>query len=147
MDHIAIMKKRWGLLEKIACGEKTIESRWYETKHLPWDKVHEEDRVFFKNSGELVKLSAKVSKVLQFSDLTPVKVHDILSEFGQSDGISLETQKYFFSLFKDKRYCILIFLTNVKPTTPFNIDKTGFGAMSAWITVPDVGKIKTNYGL
>jgi hypothetical protein len=42
----------------------------------------------------------------------------------------------------NKEYCILIFLKNVRPTKPFKIDKRGFGAMAAWITVDNISKIR-----
>ena len=32
MEHVAIMKKSWGLIEKILSEEKTAESHWYKTK-------------------------------------------------------------------------------------------------------------------
>lgn len=34
MEHVAIMKKSWGLTRKILSGEKTIESRWYRFRRL-----------------------------------------------------------------------------------------------------------------
>ncbi|MEI7477466.1 MAG: hypothetical protein WCJ81_02865 [bacterium] len=40
MDHVAIMKKSRKLIPKIVSGEKTIESRWYQTKRAPWNTVH-----------------------------------------------------------------------------------------------------------
>jgi len=142
MDHIAIMKKSWGLTEKILSGEKRIESRWYMNRSAPWDKIKKGDTVYFKNSGEPVMIRAEVERVLQFSGLTPRKVSDILDEYGELDGIGrVETEK-FFRLFRDKRYCVLVFLKDVGKTEPFDIDKSGFGAMSAWITVDDVEKIR-----
>jgi len=48
----------------------------------------------------------------------------------------------FFERFKDKRYCILMFLRNPTEINPFDINKAGFGAMSAWIAIDDISKIK-----
>lgn len=31
MEHVAIMRKSWGLTDKILSGQKKIESRWYKT--------------------------------------------------------------------------------------------------------------------
>jgi hypothetical protein len=45
-------------------------------------------------------------------------------------------------MFKNKKYGVLIFLKNVSTTRPFDVDKSGYGAMSAWITVNDINKIK-----
>ena len=68
MEHIAIMKKSWGLTQKILNGQKKIESRWYSVKYRPWDRIKEGETVYFKDSGEPVKLKAEVSKVMQLTD-------------------------------------------------------------------------------
>jgi hypothetical protein len=114
MDHVAIMKKSWGLLPKIISGEKVIESRWYQSKHSPWGTIEKGDAVYFKNSGEPVSVRAGVAKVLSFSDLTPKKVKEILDRYGQDDGIEESKMPDFFKLFKNKKYCLLIFLKNVE---------------------------------
>ncbi len=142
MDHLAIMKKSWGLTEKILNGQKKIESRWYSTRRAPWDKIKAGETIYFKDSGEPVTIKARVAKVLQFADLTPKKVKKILDKYGRDDGIEKEKIPEFFARFKNKKYCLLIFLKNPIKIKPFEIDKTGFGAMSAWITIDDIKKIK-----
>jgi ASC-1-like (ASCH) protein len=136
------MKKSWGLTEKILSGEKKIESRWYMSKSAPWDRISEGDTVYFKNSGEPVRIRAQVEKVLQFSNLNPQKVKEILDEYGGLDGIEMSDLEKFFNLFKNKKYCMLIFLKGAKEIEPFNINKKGFGSMSAWIVTDDLDKIK-----
>lgn len=142
MEHLAIMKKSWGLTDKILSGDKKIESRWYVAKCKPWNVVKKGEVVYFKDSGGPVRIKAEVEKVLQFDDLSPKKVKEILDEYGDDDGIEKEKVPEFFKMFKNKKYCILIFLKNVREVTPFDIDKTGFGAMSAWITVPKIDSIR-----
>lgn len=142
MHHLAIMRKSWGLTQKIASGQKTIESRWYLNRSAPWDKIHTGDIVYFKDSGEPVTLQATVSKVLQFEGLTPAKVRQLLHEYGSQDGLTPDNIPHYYELFKKKRYCLLIFLQDVKPVEPFHIDKTGFGAMAAWITVSSVKHLR-----
>jgi ASC-1-like (ASCH) protein len=142
MDHVAYMSAAWGLLPKILSGQKTTESRWYQTKHLPWDKITTGDTIYFKNSGSPITLKAQVSQVIQFSDLNPSKIKSILDQYGQS--ICADSINNFYDLVKDKQYCLLVFLKDPQSVTPFNVDKRGFGAMSAWITVPDINQIKLN---
>lgn len=142
MHHIAIMKKSWGLTEKILGGEKKIESRWYKNKVRPWGKIKKGDVVYFKNSGEPVKIKADVGEVLQFENLTPKSVKNILNKYAKDDGIEKNKIQEFFELFKHKNYCMLIFLKNPIEIKPFDIDKTGFGAMAAWISVDDINQIK-----
>lgn len=141
MDHVAIMKKSWGLVDKIANGKKTIESRWYKYRHKPWNSIGPGDRIFFKNSGEPVSLQAEVAEVKQFSNLNPKLVKELLSKYKREDGIEGKDFDKFYELFREKKYCMLIFLKHVKKISSFNIDKTGFGAMSAWISVNDISKL------
>lgn len=145
MEHVAIMKKSWGLTDKILSGEKKIESRWYSVKCKPWDGLKKGETIYFKDSGEPVKIKAKVDKVMQFTDLTHQKVKNILDKYGKDDGLEKEKIPEFFKRFKDKKYCVLIFLKNPTKIKPFDINKAGFGIMSAWITVGDISKIK-KYG-
>lgn len=142
MDHLAVMKKSWGLVEKVSSGQKTVESRWCKTKRAPWGKIKPGDTIYFKDSGGPVALKVRAAKVLQFDNLNPVKTKQILRKYGKADlgidGIMPEIKKYV----SGKNYCVLVFFNDVKKIKPFRIDKTGFGAMSAWITVADINKIK-----
>jgi len=142
MDHVAIMRKSWGLIQKISTGEKKIESRWYKFRRAPWNQISSKDTIYFKDSGEQVTIKAKVLKVLQFSELTPPKVKKILKKYSQDDGISTKELPKYYRLFKNKKYCLLIYLKNPMKIKPFNIDKRGFGAMAAWISVENINSIK-----
>lgn len=144
MEHLAIMKKSWKLTNKILSGEKKIESRWYKSRRLPWDKIKAGETVYFKDAGEPVCLRAQVRRVMQFSSLSPDKVGQILNKYAKDDGIEKEEIATFFELFRDKKYCILVFLRNPQKLKPFQIDKTGFGTMSAWLTLDNISKIKQN---
>lgn len=136
------MKKSWGLTPKILSGEKKIESRWYKSKCRPWGKIKKDDVIYFKNSGEPVSIKTVIGKVISFSGLTPKKVKRILGKYGSDDGIEKNKIPQFFELFKNKKYCLLIFLKNPEKIRPFHIDKKGFGMMSAWISVDNINKIK-----
>lgn len=142
MQHVAIMKTSWGLTKKILTGEKTIESRWLSIRCKPWDAVEAGESVFFKNAGEPITLRAEVRKVLQFDELSPKKVKSILTAYGRDDGIEPTEVPAYFQRFKDKKYCILIFLKNPRAVRRFEINKRGFGAMCAWISVPNVQTIR-----
>lgn len=142
MEHLAIMKKSWGLTDKILSGQKKIESRWYSVKYKPWNSIKEGETVYFKDSGKPVNLKAEVGRVMQLTDLTPNRVKEILTEYSDDAGLEKEKISEFFEIFKNKKYCILIFLKNPQEIKPFEIDKTGFGVMSAWITVGNISKIK-----
>jgi len=142
MDHVAIMKRSWGLTEKILSGQKTIESRWYKLKCRPWSKITRGDLVYFKDSGKPISIKAKVSKVIQFQSLTPTRVAYILKRYGRDIGIEKKRTPEFLQRFIDKKYCILVFLKDIQSVNPFEIDKRGFGMMSAWISIDGISRIK-----
>lgn len=142
--HIAIMRRSWGLTQKILSGEKTIESRWYMNRCQPWGNIDRGDTIFFKDSGEPVRLRATVAKVTQIENLTPKKVREILYRYAKADGLGVKKENIesYFELFKNKKYCLLVFLSQPREVAPFDIDKTGFGTMAAWITVDSLDKIR-----
>lgn len=142
MDHVAIMKKSFGMTKKILSGQKVIESRWYKSKYAPWNKIKPGEVVYFKDSGEPVTIRAEVSKVMEFSDMNAEKVMEILEEYHEAIGIENEKLPGFFEIHKDRKYCILIFLKNPQKVEPFEINKKGFGLMSAWLIVDDINRIK-----
>lgn len=141
MDHVAIMRKSWGLTKKILSGEKKIESRWYKFKRSPWGGIGSGDTIYFKDSGEPVTIKAKVSKVLQFSELTSRKVMDILEKYGRGDGLKEKDVAKYYKMFRDRKYCLLIFLKDPVRVEPFNINKKGFGTMASWIRVKNIKEI------
>ena len=142
MDHIAIMRKSWGLTQKILSNEKTLEERWYKTKRAPWDMANPGDIIYFKDSGQEVSIKARITKVLQFENLTPEKFEEIVKKYANADLGSQEIPLAIKNYVSGKNYCVIVFFDNVEKIEPFEIDKTGFGAMSAWICVDDVNKIK-----
>ena len=142
MEHVAIMNRSWGLTRKILSGTKKIESRWYLSRYAPWDRTMAGEVVYFKDSGEPVTIKAEVEKVLQFQDLTPQKVKTILDDYGQADGLERDAIPKFFEMFKEKRYCILLFLKNPQAIEPFEVNKSWFGVMAAWISIENVETIR-----
>lgn len=137
MEHVAILAKKRKLLGRILSGEKTIESRWYVSRRTPWNMIAPNDTVYFKESGDPIVAKALVEKAI-FVELTPAVVKGLLREYG--DRICLTAQAY--EGLKDKRYSILIFLKDVERIEPFEIDKSGFGSMAAWITTQRVSSLR-----
>ena len=129
------------MIPKILAGEKTIESRWLSRRSAPWGTVQAGETIYFKNSGEKVSLKAKIKNVLVFDNLDPFRVAEILKKYSVPDGIQKENLASFYQRFKDKKYCLLIFLTDARPVTPFRIDKKGYGSLTAWVSCPKVAAL------
>ena len=137
MDHVAILNNK-KLLEMILSGEKSIESRWYVHRTMPWNILKPKDNIYFKLSGKPVMAKAVVEKVLQFEGLNEEKACRIIEEYGPKIGITRNDSDWF----KGKNYCILAFLENPEPVKPFNIDKKGFGNSAAWLYVKDIDNVR-----
>ncbi len=138
MDHLAILAKKRKLLAKIISGEKTIESRWYKFRKTPYNNISVGDDVYFKESGEPVTVKAKVNKVLFFDGLDEEQIKAILKVYGERICIPLAYAKKLVG----KNFCSLIFIDKAQLIEPFNIDKTGYGLMAAWITVDNINTLK-----
>lgn len=143
--HIAIMKRSWRLPEKILSGEKTIETRWYKNKVAPWDRISVGDQIYFKDSGEQVTVKAVVSAVEQYSDLTSKSARQIFAKYALEDLGNYDLYEEILGHISDKRYAIVIHLRNPQRVEPFDIDKAGFGAMSAWLCVKDISQVAIHF--
>lgn len=140
MHHVAIMNKAWKLIPKVLSGEKTVESRWYQTRRVPWGAIHAGDTVYFKNSGEPVTAEATVSKVLQYTLKNMVDAQNIVTQFGKQIQIVNPNLKTWATI---PKYCILVFLKNPRPVAkPWRVDKSGFGSATAWLTVKNIDVLK-----
>ncbi len=140
MHHVAIMKKSWGLIPKIISGEKTIESRWYQTRRAPWNRIQVGDIIYFKNSGEPIVAKTVISKVLQFELKNSIDAKKIVKRFGKDICLVERDVSKWGRL---PRYGILMWLKNPqKIKIPFCINKRGFGASSAWITTSHIRNIQ-----
>lgn len=141
MDHVAIMTPGWKMIPRILDGEKTIESRWYQTRRAPWGKIEKGDRVFFKDSGKAITVMARVKRVWQFEIHDLNEAEKIVAEFG---GRICLVDSDVGSWPRVPKYCVLVELQDPASITPFAIDKRGFGAGTAWMTMDSIEKIKTD---
>ncbi len=149
MDHVAILRKARiskgdNLLGDILSGKKTIESRWYVNKIAPWNNIEAGEYVYLKESGCPVTAKAKVTKVIQYENLDINLIKKITSEYGSQidPNDSPEDLEKWVIAQGNKRYCILIFLSEVEKITPFEVDKTGYGISSAWLVTDNINKLK-----
>ena len=139
MDHVAIMSKKLGLIDRILGGKKKIETRWYKNKVAPYNKIFKNDVIYFKDSGGQIRAKAEVLKVLQFENLDKNKIKEIINKYGDEIDIG---NKNDISWAFGKNFAILIWLKDVEKINPFEIDKTGFGTGCAWLIVENIDIIR-----
>jgi len=132
------MNKSWKLIPKILSGEKSIESRWYQTRRTPWNRASFGDVIFFKNSGEPVTAKATVSEVIQFEFLGDEEIRGVINDYGKEICL-VETD--FKKWGKIPRYCVLMRLKDPELIKSFEVSKEGFGTGAAWMTVERISDI------
>ena len=147
MDHIAILNPKWKFLSKILSGEKIIESRWYVNKVSPYKEFLENSdpkkhKIYFKDSGKPITAVSSLKKIEIYDSLTPPKIKEILNKYYKKIGFEKKDIPSIIERYKNKNYCILLFLDNPREIKPFDINKKGFGSSCAWICTPDINKIK-----
>ncbi len=139
MHHVAIMNPRWRLIPKILSGEKTIESRWYQTRRTPWDRIAAGDTVWFKDAAKPVTAKATVTEVFQFTFKDVEEVDAIAKRYGGEIGFKNPDARTWSTV---PTYAVLVRLADPQSVPPFVIDKRGFGNANAWLTVPDIADIR-----
>ena len=118
MQHIAILRQPF--FDMVLSGEKTIESRWSMNKVAPYGKVSVGDEILLKETGKDVTAVATAEKVLFFK-LTPEIVEEIRLHYGKQIG----TDKFEdWEATLHKRYCTLIWLSNVKNVAPIKVKRS-----------------------
>lgn len=141
MEHLAILSKKRKLLAKIIAGEKTIESRWYKSKVVPWGKIKTGEKIYFKESGDPVKVKAEIAEAMQFY-LPQTDIPDLLEKYAAEICFS-SPRSQLIDWCSQRKYCILVRLKKVEQLAkPFEINKAGFGLMAAWISVDDLEKLR-----
>jgi ASC-1-like (ASCH) protein len=124
--HLVILKKPY--LDAILAGRKTIESRFYQTKHKWLALVGAGDKLFLKVSSGPVMATATVAAVKNFDNLTARQVAELQKQYNQHVAGS---QQYW----QDKmnsRFGILVWLKDVSPIAPRFITKADW---RAWVVL------------
>jgi len=135
------MKKSWKLTQKILSGEKTVETRWYKHRVKPWGCIKAGETIYFKDSGEPITIKAKISQVMQYEIKDDIDMNEIFKTFTRSELGVTEITKEINEYTKGKKYLIAVRIKDVQKIQPFDIDKSGFGLMSAWLCLDEL-KIK-----
>jgi hypothetical protein len=132
--HLVILKKPY--LDMILQGRKRIELRLYKTKHPAFGRIFAGDKLFLKVSSGPVCATATVEKVKTFENLTPAKILDLKQRYnhdiGGGDG--------YWQSKMDCKYCLLVWLKDVKTIEPVRIHKKDW---RAWVVLTE----KKDFGL
>ena len=105
--HLAVFRRN-NPIDLILKGEKTVELRFSNTRHMPYQSVKRGDKIFLKPAHGKIIGQAEIENVLYYDNLTPEIIANIRREYGNE---SAETDDYWQKKAKS-RYATLIFLRN-----------------------------------
>lgn len=132
--HLAILKKPY--LDAILAGSKTVESRFTKTRRMPFGQVAAGDKIFLKQSSGPVCAMATAATVKNFENLTPEKLTNLKQQYNHQVAGNDE----YWQSRTDCQFGVLIWLRDVKPIEPVQIDKKDW---RAWVVLT----AKENFGL
>lgn len=105
MHHLAIFVG--DAIDKIFSGEKSIESRFSETRQPPFGLVQRGDEILLKRSGGPIVGRVWVENVLYFDGLTGETIGKLRREYHEELAVGDD----FWRSKAKSRYATLIFLT------------------------------------
>jgi len=132
--HLVILKKPY--LDMMLEGHKRIELRLYKTKHPAFGRVFAGDKLFLKVSSGPVCATATVEKVKAFENLTPGRIRSLKKQYNHEIGGDHEHWQGKM----DSKYCLLVWLKDVKTIQPVRIRKKDW---RAWVVLTE----KNDFGL
>jgi len=122
--HLAILKSQY--LNAILDGQKTVEARLTKTKRQPFGQIDAGDLIYLKRSSGPVCATAKVAKLKSYENLTPPEINKLKKLYNNQ----IQGQQSYWQTKSNCRYALLIWLKDIKKTTPVKISKKD---QRAWI--------------
>lgn len=116
--HLAILKKPY--LDAVLNGQKTIESRLYKLKTAPVGNIDTGDTIIFKQSCGPVRAFARAGRVMRLENPTKAELTALCSKY---DRYVLAGRDYWLAK-HPVRYVLLIWLKQIIPLEPFDIEKS-----------------------
>jgi len=135
MDHIVELQREQ--ITKLLRGSKSIEPKFMKEKLPPFDCVCEEDTIYFQVKDGYAVAKAHVSKVENFSDLTPEKVISLIEENKEA----LCPTERMVEKAKLSKYGTFVWVDQLQEIRPFRI-KRNHTDENSWVIVEDVNKIR-----
>lgn len=139
-DHIVILHKKW--LGNLVSGEKTVEFRASERRIAPWEKVHEGDRLWMKQSGGPVVAVGFVEKVEYSGPLTADALDLILGELEEG---SLDAE--WKARLQSQQYVTCVWTHGVEACAPIDVSDVRGARQDAWqvLDAEDANTIATRF--
>ena len=124
--HLVILKKEY--LDKILDGSKQVELRLTKTAVPPFGCSAAGDILVLKESSGPVCAVAQVSAIKQVTDLNPVKIAQLKSQYNH---LICGADAY-WQFKSDSQFAVLLWLKNIRSIAPIRIYKKDW---RAWVVL------------
>jgi ASC-1-like (ASCH) protein len=124
--HLVILKKPY--LDAILAGRKTVESRFYRTKHKWLSQISAGDKLFLKASSGPVMATATIADVRHFDNLTPPQIKELKTQYNHL----IAGDEQYLQDKNNSQFGILCWLKDVRPITTRFIRKADW---RAWVVL------------
>jgi len=124
--HLVILKKPY--LDAILTGRKTVESRFYRTRHKWLSQISKGDKLFLKASSGPVMATATVAEAKHFDNLTPRQIAELKRQYNRH----IAGDEQYWREKMNSRFGILVWLKDVQQITPRFIRKFDW---RAWVVL------------
>jgi hypothetical protein len=140
MDHVVYLDTQAKELENLLSGQKKMIIRGATGRKLPHGRVNAGDALYFINNNAegVIRARAVVSSAIHSEKLSEDESRTLVRQ-NQSKLCLTPKQE---ARWAGKRYLVLIEVAEVKPVTPFVIDKSNFGNMDDWLPVENIEWVK-----
>ncbi len=110
MNHLAIIRAEY--IQKIASGQKTVESRLSVNRPACWN-VKPGDMIYFKVSGGDIALRASVFQIDRYEQLKIEDIAALAELYAQSVQCAPDTN--YWKIKSVAKYAVFIHLANAQP--------------------------------
>ncbi|MBC8506781.1 MAG: hypothetical protein ISR58_11595 [Anaerolineales bacterium] len=140
MDHVVFVDAKAKELSKLINGEKTMLIRGAAGRKLPHGRVEANDVLYLiENDGSgLIKAKCRVKSVISSEKMSKEESIALVNE----NQLKLQLTAAQIKRWAGKRYLVLIEVDQIEPLTPFQIDKSDYGNMDAWLPVGEIDSVK-----
>jgi len=110
--HLAILKQLY--LKYILQNKKLVDSRWYIHKLTPWVQISTNDLLYLKLSGGPIKAICRTSEIKYLEIQDEKHYFEVVEQYKTALCLTND----FIEEKRRSRYCILIWLKDVRPVIP-----------------------------
>ena len=141
MDHVVYLDARANELEKLLDNRKSMIIRGAMGRKLPYGRVNIDDVLYFINNNAegIIRAKGVVSSVINSERMVKEESFDLLEKY--QNKLQLTDKQ--FQRWGEKRYIVLIEVTNIQKIESFAFNKNKYRNMDDWLIVEKIENVRS----